>query len=482
MSTLRRIRPLLPVIWLVALLVLPATAYVLGARQPLLENREKTAFPELNRGTLRKEHTFQQIDAALRERLPLRGEAIELRGRIAINLFGDSPTKDVLLGRDGWLYYRPELRICEPEGTPKASPADAAGLLTRAIAASGRRPVVIVAGSKIVTHDEHLKGVDADDLACVAAAEASVHDRLADLPGGYTIQPELDALEDQGTPTFLRSDTHWNAVGREAFANTVLDAVHPGLAAEARLRRLDETDRHGDLGVFIGQERVDRDPMLTVTGSPRTTFAPGEVLFVGDSQLDAAMRTPGADGATVLERLFPDQPVCNWTQMYQDGCGAAMLAARTVVIESVARNLDILVNTCWRPVTTLTADLRGRPAAWADAPSARRLELSASPVPVRVALADDDTDVPRLLRIPVRALPEDPAADPTKPPLISAIPPEERACALAAVADRTPLVIPVMPGERVSDVVLQVSGPVGSVLGRPEVLTLDNAPLPARVR
>lgn len=478
---MRRIRTLLPIVWLMALLVLPAAAYLVGARQPLLENRAKTPFPDLNRGTLRKEHTFQQIDAALRERLPTRRYAIEARGRIAIDLFGDSPSADVVLGRDRWLYYRPELRVCEPEGTPKASPADAVGLITRAITTSGRTAAVIVAGSKIVTHGDHLKGVDADALACVAATEAGVHDRLDELPGGYTIQPELERLEADGKPTFLRSDTHWNVRGREAFARTVLDAVEPGLADDARLRPLDETERLGDLSTFIGQHRYDRDPMLTVTGSPETDFDPGSVLFVGDSQLDAALRTPGADGATVLERVFPEQPVCNWTQMYQDGCGPLMLAARTIVIESVARNLDLVAETCWRPVTTLTADLAGAPARW-DGPSGstKRLSLDETPVPMRVTVDDDRTDVPRLLRIPVARFPAGASDDPARPALITAIPPEERACALAAVADRSSLVIPVMTGERVSDVELQVAGPAGAVLGRPEVLVLDGARPPQR--
>ncbi|MBF6621628.1 MAG: hypothetical protein ITG02_15535, partial [Patulibacter sp.] len=454
-------RTLLPVIWLMALLVAPAVAYLAGERQPNLENRAKTPFPDLNRGTLRQEHTFQQIDAALRERLPLRRYAIDAEGRIAINLFGDSPSADVLLGEDGWLYYRPELRICTDEGRPKAPPEDAAALLTRTITASGRTPVVIVAGSKMVTHQEHLSGVDASQLACVSAAESRVHERLDDVPGGYTIQDQLDALEADGKPTFLRSDTHWNFLGREAFARTVLDAVRPGLASEARLRGIDERERSGDLGVFIGQTRVDRDRQLTVTGSPETDFAPGEVLFVGDSQLDAALRTPGADGATVLDRVFPGQPVCNWTQMYQDGCAGPLLAAQTVVIESVARNLDLLVDTCWRPVSLLASTVQGDPARWAGGGPATRLELSPTAAPAHVEADDDRTDVPRLVRIPIDTLPTDPNADPAKPPLITAIPPQERPCALAAVADQSALVIPVMAGERVSDVELDVAGPAG---------------------
>lgn len=482
---MRRLPKLLPIAWLMLLLLLPAVAYLVGERQPELENRAKTAFPDINRGTLRQEHTFQQIDAALRERLPLRRYAVDARGRIAIRLFGDSPTKDVLLGEDGWLYYRPELRVCEPDGQPKAPPANAVGFVTRMIAASGRQPVVIVAGSKIVTHDEHLKGVDAEALSCVAAVEASVHDRLEELPGGYPVQAELDALEARGIATFLRSDTHWNSRGREVFARTVLDAVQPGLAAEARLRRLGEVERDGDLGTFIGQKRTDRDRMLTVTGTPKADFAPGELLFVGDSQFGSAMQIAGADGATVLDRVFPGQPVCDWNQVSLDGCSPALLAAKTIVIETVARNLDLFVDTCWRTVSTLADTVQGRPARWAGAGGgSTQLTVSPTAAPVRVAFADDRTDVPRLIRIPIRALPADPAADPAAgpadPPQVAAVPSEERACARTTASDPSALVIPVRADERISDVELQVSGPAGAELGRPEVLVLDNEPLPAR--
>lgn len=476
-----RVRTLLPIVWLMALLVLPVTAYLVGVRQPLLENREKTAFPDINRGTARQEHTYQQIDAALRERLPLRGDAISLRGRIAIDLFGDSPTADVVLGKDRWLYFRPELRICEPEGAPAAPPEDAVEVLTRTIAASGRKPVVLAAGSKIVTHQAHLKGFDAAALACVSATEARVQQRLAETPGGLTIQPELDALEAQGTATFLRSDTHWNARGRQVFAEAVLDGVHPGLADQARLRPLEETDRRGDLGTFIGQERIDRDPMLTVTGTPKTTFAPGQVAFVGDSQFDAAMLTPGADGATVLDRVFPGQSVCHWTQGEADGCVQPIAAASTVVLEIVARNLSTLVDSCPLPTAALAATIQGRAARWADgAPSAGR-PVSPDASPVRVDVAGDRTDVPRLIRIPVAALPADPAADPAQPPAVTADPGGPRACATPSTTDPAgALVIPVLTGERVADVELRISGPAGAALGRPEVLTLDGQPLAAR--
>ncbi len=472
-----RIRTLLPIIWLMALLLLPVTAYMLGVRQPQLENRGKTAFPDVNRGTIRQDDTFRQLDAAIRERLPLRGEAIDTRGRIVMKVFGSSTNADVILGGDDWLYYRPELRLCEPNLQLALPAEDAVEVLTRTITASGRRPVVIVAGSKIITHRKHLKGVTDTEMACLESAESRVQERLKEIPGGYSIQAELDAHEAAGRPTFLRSDTHWNALGRRVFAQTLLDAVRPGLAAEVRLRALDEIDRPGDIGPFLGQERVDRDRQLTVTRAPTTHFPPDEVLLVGDSQLWTAMKVPGADGKTVLEHVFPGQPECDQEAMQEHGCADPMIDVHTVVIELVARNIDRLVNTCWRPVATLTKLMRGHPGRWADGDATRRATTSAAPA--RIVFGDDRSDVMRLLRLPVRGLPAEQADDPANAPAVSVVPEgAPRPCALTSVTDSEfdEILIPIPAGENVADLELRVSGPAGTELGRPEVLFLDDRP------
>ncbi len=472
----RRIRTLLPILWLMALLLLPVTAYLLGVRQPLLENRGKTAFPELSQGAIRQDVTFRQMDDAIRERLPLRGEAIKIRGHVATDIFGDSTNAEVILGKDDWLYYRPELLICEPNGRPKVPPEDVVEVLTRTITASGRRPVVIVVGSKIVTHPEDLEGVEEKDLACLRDAESRVQERLEEVPGAYSIQAGLDALEAAGHPTFLRSDTHWNYVGRRVFLSTVLNGVRPGLAAQVRLRALDEIDHSGDIGPLLGEKRVDRDRLTTVTRSPKTRFGPGEVLISGDSQLWNSIDVPGADGKTVLEHVFPGQPVCDQREFQEHGCADAMADADTIVFESVARNFQLLEAMCRRPVAELASTVKGLPARWADGNPARRLT---SATPARVRFKDEHSDVPRLLRIPVRDLPDDQGSEPVVNVVPEGVP---RPCAQTAVPDGTldEIVIPLAAGERVEDLELETSGPDGVELGRPEVLILNGRALAPR--
>lgn len=478
---MRRVLLLLPAVWLVALLLLPAGAWVLGARQATLENRPQATFPAINRGTLRNEATFTQLGAAFTDRLPLREHAIEARGRIAVDLFHDSPNADVAIGSDSWLYYRPELRACTDEGRPGADPADAADLLARTLVATGRTAGVLVAGSKVVTHDAHLPRLDGRLLACVRRLESRVQGRLARTPGGLDVQPTLRALERQGRPTFLRTDTHWNATGREVFVRAVLDRIRPGLSAAAGIRRGPTIDRPGDLGPFLGLKRSERDPTVVATRTPRRPLPAGEVLLIGDSQLDRALLTP-IGAPSLRDVVLPGQASCTWDVLAQGPCDEPLRAAKTVVTEIVGRNVSDLVNTCWRPIAVTAASLRGRAGAWertdGQPQQGRRLVFDASGrATARVRTAGPDVRaVPRLLRLPVATLPAAAAGAPA-----AAVALEQRPQAGPAAPCATPsqtvqggaLFLPVPAGRRASDLLASLTAPAGTVLGAPEELVLD---------
>lgn len=477
---MRRALRLLPAAWLLLLLLLPVGAYLLGARQPDLENRPNVPFPDLNRGTLREEATFKQLDKAIVDRLPLRKLALDARGRIAIDLFGDSPNADVLLGDDRWLYYRPELRSCQPDGQPAADPADAAEIVARTIEASGRRAGILVAGSKLATHTAHRPSLDDQLLSCVEQLEQRVHRRLAATPGGLDIQTALDRLERRGVPTFLRSDTHWNADGRAVFLRAVLDRIRPRLAREVGLKRGPEIDRDGDLGRFLGFARSDRDPTNVAVRTPARPLPAGDVLLVGDSQMDRALVAP-VGSPSVRDRVLPGQPFCAWTQVATGDCDVAFGQARTIVTEIVARNLSDFVDVCWRPVALTSGNLEGRRSRWERTDGGPqptgdlRLDDGVASVRVRTAGADVQS-VPRLLRFPLVRLPAAAAGAPPSALTVTqepqAGPPSPCGTPTQAVEGGT-LVVPVPAGRRASDLVVRVAGPAGTELGAPEEIVLD---------
>lgn len=481
---MRRLLRLLPVAWLVALLLLPAGAWVAGARQTNLENRPPTPVPDLNRGTLRREATFQQLEQAIVDRLPLRRAAIEARGRLAVDLFRDSPNPDVAVGSDGWLYYREELRACTDAGRPAGDPADAADVLARTLVASGRTAGVFVAGSKIVTSEEHRPDLDRELLDCVRATEARVHARLAATPGGLDVQEQLEALERSGRPAFLRTDTHWSAAGRAVVVREILDRIRPGLAAEAGLRRGRTFDRPGDLGPFIGLPRSESDEPVIATRTPPRPLEAGQVLLIGDSQLDYALLHPLGDVPAIRDVVLPGQPDCTWPALAAGTCDAALAGSRTVIVEIVGRSLSDLVATCWRPVSIAAAGLRGEPGTWERTDGGpqrgRVLELEAGTAQVRVRTPGPDVrDVPRLLRLPLRRLPAAPAG--TAPSAVTleqlpqAGPPAPCASQPQAAPDGA-LFLPVPAGRRASDLVVRLTAPPGTVLGRPQEIVLDGRP------
>lgn len=475
----------LPATWLVALLLLPAGAWVVGERQTTLENRPPTPFPDLNRGTLRREATFQQLDKAIVDRLPLRQHAVRARGLLAVDVFRDSPNTDVVIGSGGWLYYRPELRACTAEAPPATDPADAADVLARTLVASGRTAGVLLAGSKVVTATTHRRRLDERLLRCVERLEGAVHRRLASVPGGLDVQARLDALERRGRPTFLRNDTHWNATGREVVARAVLDRIRPGLAAEAGLRRGPSFERPGDLGPFIGLRRTDRDDTVIAERTPPRPLRAGRVLLVGDSQLDFLLLNPLGGVPSIRDVALPGQPSCTWSQLASGECDAAFDAADTVITEIVGRSVAELASTCWRPVSLAAAGLRGVPGRWertdGGPASGRGLTLESGTALVRVRTAGPDAqDVPRLLRLPLRSIPATGAPD-------SAVGMEQMPQAGPATPCSTPsqsaesgaLFLPVPAGRRASDLVVRLTGPPGTQLGAPEEIPLDGRPVAA---
>jgi len=475
----RRLLRVLPIAWLLGLLLAPGAAFVLGARQGELENRPIASWPERSLTALGRERTFQQLDRTILERLPLRGTALDLRGRLELDLLRDSPNPRILVGRDGWLYYDEELDLCRDAGRPLADPADAAELVARALGASGRRAIVTVADTKLSVHPADAPALDDPALGCVRRLDRRVGRRLARSPGGLDLRPTLDALERRGIATFLRSDTHWSLEGRTAFVRAVLDRIRPGLADEVELRPGAPWQRDGDLGRFMGMRRLDPDRPLEARRTPRAPLAAGDVALIGDSQLELAMVHPPQPGAVpIAQRALPGQPFCHVNVIGDGPCDAALRRARAVVLERVSRSLRMFTAGCWRPIAIALEDRTGPAGRWERADGgrplrSRRLALSPAPVRVRALLPGGDVSaVPRIVRIPIRR-----AAGPVTMTQTPERGPVAPCSTIGDLTSGTAKLLAVPAGRRASDLLVQLSAPPGTELGAPEELVLDGREL-----
>lgn len=449
-------------ILLVLLLLAPAIAGAFGVEQPLIENRDKVDYPDLNRGTLRQQHTFDQIDTALRDRLPLRGDAIDANARIDVEVFGDSPTPRVLLGRDGWLYFADELLPCTSE-PPSADLADAAEIVARTLVASGRRAAVTVPAAKLTLQPEHAPEVDARARACVAALDREVDARLATTPGGLALGEDFAALRARGVDVFLPGDTHWASAAREIYARRVLEAIRPGLADATGLRRGPEIDRPADLWMLMGIGRTERDRALTADGPPARP--PRGVLLIGDSQLGLALAFPRFAGlGPLMPHVLPDATFCRSDDFAAGLCDEQLAAASSVVLETVGRRAQFFTNSCARLVAVAARRIEGgRPVRLAPGPDPPTIPAGGAITAQTAGIAP--TSSPRLLIVPVRTGEVGVTPTPRDGAPIPCVSPVARAGEL--------VVIPVPAGRRAEDLVVALSSAGGATLGRAREIVLD---------
>lgn len=476
---------MLPAIWLLALLLLPATVWLLGGRQAVLENRPKVARPALSVSALQRKETFDQLDSFVRDRLPLRETALNTRGRILIDVFNVSTNPLVAIGSNGWLYFTRELDNCRPGSAANgADPADAIEALSRTLVASGRGTTVAVPPSKIVIHTSDLPSLDRELLRCEYAIERRIQSRLAKTPGGVDLMTPLLKMEASGNPPYLRSDTHWNWRGRELWARILLDGVQPGLADEVGFKTRPLAKRPGDLGLMMGVPRHDADRIIEARRAPSRPPKATDYLIVGDSQTGSALVDPSHVGTSIAKSVLPGVWVCTWAMLSQGQCDVSLINAKRAVFEIVAWDLASLTAHCWRPVTVAAKDLRGAPGAWAVAgpAGARSSSLTIPTAGTMTAhlrpASGDKTSMMRLMRIPIRPpvepVPGGSAVTLTQKPVNGPAAP----CATPGqTLDGGALFLPIPANRRASELGLELSAPPGTRLGRPEEIRLDGRPL-----
>lgn len=488
----RRLLLLLPALWLIALLGAPAIAYVTGTRQPLLENRSKEAFPPINRSSVQSPEVFKRIDRAVLDRLPLRGDAVRLRSSIALRWFGVSPSAEVIAGRGGWLYMWRDFRPCQPDDlASEQDPADAAELIARVAGASGRRTGVLVAGSKTATQPEHLRS-DADrELArCVAKREERVHARLRATPGGLDITAELQRELAAGRDVFMQKDSHWEGNAQFFFTRAMLEAAQPGLSQEVGLRQVTRPRiGEADLTRMIGMPVIKRDRLPPIVTRPKQypQAKPGETLLIGDSQMRLAMTDQLEDRPPITDAALPGPKYCERSMFNTGSCNADLAASRIMLFEWVARDMQDMTAACTLVATALVPDLRrrleGRPVGLVGAADGRRLPSRLTiggnaPTTLRFTPADGGTaKALRLLVLPIERVgtPQPGAPAEVKATQRPADGRPPAACATPAAQAGGALVLPVPAGRDATKMGLELDAPAGTVLGTPEVLTLDDA-------
>lgn len=465
-----------------ALLAAPVVLWLLGDRQPLLQNTPKQPFPTLNRRSITGPGTFRALDGALLDRFPLRDLALDVRGTIEVDVYHQSPNPDVGVGADGRLDYRPELGPCTAKGRPLSDPADAMDLMARTLVAAGYRTSVMIADAKQYVDPRGAASFDQGIERCVAAMERRIDDRLAHTPGGIAINAPLRAMARSGISPFLKTDTHWDWRGRELFAREVLDGIRPGLAEQTGVHAGAPIAWRGNLTMLMGLERTEPDRAVIASRPPSPPLPPGQVVLIGDSQLGVSLVAGLEPGKpSIHDLVLPNEPICTWDQFIAGGCDDMIRGARTIVFEKVSRDLLSVTTFCWRPIALAGERLRtGPPGRWipldakGQADSVLTIPTGGSATARIQPPSGDVSASPRLLRLPILHQVADQNGAAT--PVTMVQQPRSGPPAPCATPSQTgvgaALFLPVPAHRRASDLAVRLISVPGTKLGPPEEISL----------
>ncbi|MFZ5426587.1 MAG: alginate O-acetyltransferase AlgX-related protein [Thermodesulfobacteriota bacterium] len=266
-------------------LALPQAMALLGVSQGpgAVENRLKTPLPDVSLALDDFGAYARQLVKAYAETFPFRDDMIRAGNVLKMRVFGDSPSKSVILGRDGWLFFNMEMAT---EDWLNLIPYTREDLENAVEVMRGRRDWLAARGIAM--------------LVVIAPNKSSVYGEF--LPPSYEktgrtsrLDQLGEAMREAGIPfldlrpalleakavrrAYWKTDTHWNGWGAFAGSRAIVDALRQRFPAMPPLREEDyrveeKTVPGGDLSEMLLLEKtlteqaIDMVPAAPVRSRP----------------------------------------------------------------------------------------------------------------------------------------------------------------------------------------------------------------------
>ena len=313
------------------------------------ENRLLTDLPQVLASA--PEDLIDTLDDFLADNAPFRYQLTRAKAALEYRLLGTTASTQVLVGREGWLFFcaGPDLArpVADYQGLPDrndgepALAAAAASLqrLSDALAANGCTLVLDIAPAKERLYREYMPAgypiVDetnrADRLAAYLAANTAV-------PVNWSYAGLRQAVLAGGGPDlYYRTDTHWTCAGALFSLDGILEKIGVPTLPFGQYRFAPAGEHTGDLANLAALYAVlPAEPELECVDYA-APFAPDArtVGVIGDSFSTYYM--------PYLGQRFAD----TWRQPLESGTLAPALAAAPgcdiLIVETTERNLDTLL-------------------------------------------------------------------------------------------------------------------------------------------
>ena len=291
------------------LLALPMLSMPFFRNQASAEKREMAPFPAVMKDGAINSRFAGELDDYVRDHIGFRNQMVEGNTVLMARLFGESAEDDVILGKNGWLYYEGTVNdyLNIPTMTPRAAKNAARSLkmLQDFVKAQGADFVLAVIpnknslyGENMPSRYEPLEQAGNYELLLEALKEEGVN--TADVYG---------ALAGAGKTLYQQTDTHWTYEGALAGWRSILaaagrtDETFRGLTFTVRC------DWPADLSAMV----PGLDDGLTEQAYPDHAFTYARTSH--ETAVDAVLLTTKQENASGSAVIYRDS-FCNTMQEY----------------------------------------------------------------------------------------------------------------------------------------------------------------------
>ncbi len=260
-------------------LVLPQGLALLGVSEGpgAVEKGVKATLPPLSMLTRDFKGWAKALVSGYAEGFPFREAMIRAGNVLRMAVFGQSPVKSVILGREGWLFFTQEMNLEDWLGVDLYSPEEldaAVRTLTARrdwLGARGMRMLLVVAPGKMSIYGEFLPPSFHRLAPQTRLDQLARAMRDAGLPF-LDLRPALLAAKGVRR-AYWYTDTHWNGWGALAGSMAIVDRLRENFPSMPPLRAEDYAvvqwdARGGDLAEMLFLENSVREPMIEM--APRT--------------------------------------------------------------------------------------------------------------------------------------------------------------------------------------------------------------------
>lgn len=268
------------------------------------ENRVLAAFPEIKDADGAWNRTyFNELEQWFSEHFGLRSEMVTTYGNLTRSVFGVSAEPDVIIGKDGWLYYAetvPDITgVRTLSDTEIAHMAHNLELMSDYAESHGAKLIFAIAPDKGSIYPEYLParylhtgGENNLDVLYRALADTDV-----------TVCDWRNALRERAAADtcllYHKLDTHWNGDGAMLGYETLMRSAGLDASGFSGALRTETQDWEGDLWVMLSPTQANPDANA-VYEIPQTWRSMGHMRSVDDMTIRTGC--PAGSGSLLMFR------------------------------------------------------------------------------------------------------------------------------------------------------------------------------------